>query len=89
MRTIFAAKGETPTSRADSAAPFTDAPDQRLSDMKRTMRKAYLQLFGIPDYERYVEHMALHHPDEPLLSRRDFCARAIERKYDRNGPRCC
>ena len=46
-------------------------------------------MFGIPDYERYLAHMAAHHPGEPLLSRRDFFAQAIDRKYGKSGPRCC
>jgi uncharacterized short protein YbdD (DUF466 family) len=47
------------------------------------------QLFGIPDYERYLTHAAERHPGAPVLSRRDFCAQAIERKYGKSGPRCC
>ena len=47
------------------------------------------QVFGIPDYERYLAHMAAHHSDEHVLTRRDFFARSIDRKYSRSGPRCC
>ena len=47
------------------------------------------QLFGIPDYERYLAHAQAHHPGAPVLSRRDFFAQAIERKYGKSGPRCC
>ncbi|TDN62211.1 YbdD/YjiX family protein [Paraburkholderia sp. BL10I2N1] len=83
MRMIFGANPPT------GGEPAANAPGTRLPGMTRAMRKAYLQLFGIPDYERYVEHMASHHPDEPLLSRREFCAKAIDRKYAHNGPRCC
>jgi uncharacterized short protein YbdD (DUF466 family) len=53
------------------------------------IRQAYLQVLGIPDYERYLAHMAQHHPGAPPLSRREFCARAIDRKYGKSGPRCC
>lgn len=53
------------------------------------LRRAYLQLVGIPDYESYLAHMAQHHPGVPPLSRRAFCAHAIDRKYGRTGPRCC
>jgi uncharacterized short protein YbdD (DUF466 family) len=83
MKAIFG------TRRLGSDHPAADAPDTRLLSMTRTMRQAYLQLFGIPDYERYAEHMAARHPGVPLLSRREFCAQAIDRKYARNGPRCC
>jgi uncharacterized short protein YbdD (DUF466 family) len=53
------------------------------------IRQICRQMFGIPDYERYLAHAALRHPDTPVLSRRDFCAQAIERKYGKSGPRCC
>ena len=60
-----------------------------MSDRARGIRQLGRQLFGIPDYERYLAHAATHHPGAPVLSRRDFCAQAIERKYGKSGPRCC
>jgi uncharacterized short protein YbdD (DUF466 family) len=47
------------------------------------------QIFGIPDYQRYLQHMRAHHPEAPVLSEREFHAQATEHKYARNGPRCC
>jgi uncharacterized short protein YbdD (DUF466 family) len=47
------------------------------------------QVFGMPDYERYLAHAALRHPGVPMLSRAEFCAREIERRYGRGGARCC
>ncbi|HTT10367.1 MAG TPA: YbdD/YjiX family protein [Burkholderiaceae bacterium] len=61
----------------------------RLLERARALRKAYLQIFGIPDYRGYVEHMAARHPGEAVLSQREFFACAIDRKYSRKGPRCC
>jgi uncharacterized short protein YbdD (DUF466 family) len=60
-----------------------------LLDRIRAVSQICRQTFGIPDYERYLAHAAALHPDAPVLSRRDFCAQAIERKYGRSGPRCC
>ena len=53
------------------------------------IRRAYLQVFGIPDYARYLDHMAAHHAGETVLTERAFHAHAIDRKYDRRGARCC
>ena len=61
----------------------------RLRAHARALRQGWLQVFGIPDYGRYLAHRALHHPGEGVLSRREFFAQAIDRKYSRNGPRCC
>ena len=60
-----------------------------LRDYARTLRQGCRQVFGIPDYERYLAHMAVHHPGEPVMSQRDFFAQAIDRKYGKSGPRCC
>jgi uncharacterized short protein YbdD (DUF466 family) len=61
----------------------------RLRERAHSAREGWLQVFGIPDYERYLKHRALNHPGEAVLSRRDFAAQAIDRKYCRSGPRCC
>ena len=73
----------------DDAAAARQARRARLLERARTLRKAYLQVFGIPDYAGYLAHMAARHPGEGVMSQREFFANAIERKYACNGPRCC
>ena len=75
--------------RCDSAGILRAASKGAVLDKARAIRQVCRQLFGIPDYERYLAHAADHHPGSPVLSRRDFCAQAIERKYGKGGPRCC
>ena len=65
------------------------SPFRRLRMLAGKARGAWMQICGIPDYERYLAHRAAQHPDEPVLSRREFFAQAIDRKYCRSGPRCC
>jgi uncharacterized short protein YbdD (DUF466 family) len=76
-----------------AAAPPVGAPvahpNVALGERLRTLGQAWRQVCGIPDYERYLEHMAAHHPGEPVAGRREFFARAIDRKYGKSGPRCC
>jgi uncharacterized short protein YbdD (DUF466 family) len=62
---------------------------ERLAKAFAQLRPAYHQVFGIPDYQRYLDHMVAHHPEQVPLSRREFFARAIERKYCRSGAKCC
>ena len=52
-------------------------------------RCAFRQLFGIPDYGRYITHMQHKHPGAPLLSEREFHAVAIDRRYGGSRPKCC
>ena len=55
----------------------------------RSLCSACRSVFGIPDYERYLAHIAERHPDAVVLSRREFFARSIDRKYGKGGMRCC
>ena len=75
--------------KAISAIEARQARRARLLERARALRKAYLQVFGIPDYEGYLEHMAVKHPSDAVLSQREFFACAIDRKYSKKGPRCC
>ena len=72
-----------------SADPRDMSGREKLAAALRALRRACLQVFGIPDYERYLAHMTRDHPGEPVMSRAEFCARAIDHKYGGNGPRCC
>jgi uncharacterized short protein YbdD (DUF466 family) len=55
----------------------------------RSVCSACRQIFGMPDYERYLAHAALTHPGAPVLSRREHAAQTIERRYGRGAGRCC
>jgi uncharacterized short protein YbdD (DUF466 family) len=49
-------------------------------------------LVGVPSYEKYVEHMADHHPEAPVKSRKEFFCEAQEARYSGKGgkvSRCC
>ena len=73
---------------AAASAGSMEAPDGARGGMQ-SLRQACRQIFGIPDYERYLAHHAEHHAGETPLSREEFFARAIDRKYGKSGPRCC
>lgn len=84
MKTISKDAAADPVAAAPAGAPYA-----RVRDRVRAVRQACRQVFGIPDYERYLAHMAAHHAEEPVLSRREFFAQSIDRKYGKSGPRCC
>ena len=47
-------------------------------------------IVGVPSYRRYREHMALHHPHEPVLSEGAFFNARQEARYGGGGGgRCC
>ena len=55
----------------------------------QSLCSACRQVFGMPDYERYLEHAAQLHPGAPVLSRDDYCAKVIEPRYGQGVGRCC
>jgi uncharacterized short protein YbdD (DUF466 family) len=55
----------------------------------RALCGACRQVFGMPDYDRYLAHAAARHPGQPVLTREQFCARAIDRRYGTGAGRCC
>ena len=82
-------KHEMEATPAATAAGEAGEPENGFRERLRAVSRACRQVFGIPDYERYLEHMAEHHPGAPVLSREEFSARAIDRKYGKGGQRCC
>jgi uncharacterized short protein YbdD (DUF466 family) len=40
-------------------------------------------------YERYLEHQRRRHPDQPVLSRREFERRRMDELDDHPRARCC
>lgn len=89
MKRIEAAVRRAPEREVTSEPRDVDHRKGGLLESALGMRQICRQLFGIPDYERYLAHAAAHHPGLPVLSRRDFCAQAIDRKYGKGGARCC
>ena len=73
-----------------NAAPDKGDTSVGLRERARHLCSACRQVFGMPDYERYLSHAAARHPGAPVLTRGDFFAQAIERKYGSGGGvRCC
>jgi uncharacterized short protein YbdD (DUF466 family) len=56
-----------------------------LNRVARTLRV----VIGVPDYERYVDHCRAKHLGMPPMTRDEFAADRLERKYSRPGTRCC
>ena len=81
---------ERTASVLDMNHPSVEATAQGgLRERARNLCSACRQVFGMPDYERYLTHAAERHPGSPVLTRSDFFVQAIERKYGKGGARCC
>ena len=49
-------------------------------------------MVGLPDYETYVEHRRLKHPDEPIMSYEEFFRERQDARYATGKgkiTRCC
>jgi uncharacterized short protein YbdD (DUF466 family) len=48
-----------------------------------------LALFGMPDYQAYCAHLRDRHPDQPVLSEREFFDEFLRARYSDGPTRCC
>ncbi|MDB5690340.1 MAG: hypothetical protein JWL91_2216 [Sphingomonas bacterium] len=62
------------------------APADFLSRLRETARL----MVGLPRYDLYRQHMALHHPDAPVMSEIEFFRDRQQARYGgKSGGRCC
>ncbi|MEI4801017.1 YbdD/YjiX family protein [Bacillus sp. NPDC077411] len=63
-----------------------------ISNMWRYRKQFISLLVGVPSYEKYVAHMKQYHPNEKVLSRKQFFSEAQEARFNAKGgkvSRCC
>ena len=68
--------------RQATEKPYTRHAFRRALSVIRT-------IFGMPDYDRYLEHCRLRHPEQPILSESDYFAQFVARRYGSGASRCC
>ncbi len=57
--------------------------------LRRVVETTHLMV-GLPDYQRYVAHRRARHPGAPVMSRPEFVAERMARRFEGGGPgRCC
>jgi uncharacterized short protein YbdD (DUF466 family) len=44
---------------------------------------------GVPDYQNYLAHRRTHHPNEPVMSYKEFFRERQAARYRRGSSRCC
>lgn len=47
------------------------------------------RIIGVPDYDRYRQHMTEHHPECEMMTEREFAEDRLLTKYSKPGQRCC
>ena len=53
------------------------------------LAKVVRRVIGVPDYDVYVAHQRVNHPDDEPITREAFAQDALARRYERPGSRCC
>ena len=47
-------------------------------------------MVGMPDYDNYVQHMRLNHPEQTPMTYEEFYKNRVDARYGGNGnARCC
>ena len=58
-------------------------------DAFATLRRCLRALAGLPDYEAYLEHCRMRHPERVPLDRAAFLREREAARYARERNRCC
>lgn len=46
-------------------------------------------VIGLPDYDRYLDHVRRRHPERTPMTREEFFAERMHARYGRGASRCC
>ena len=57
-------------------------------DRLRGVAAIVRRILGVPDYERYLAHVRMAHPDQVPLTEREFFRERLEGRA-KPGSRCC
>ena len=63
-----------------------------LARMGKYLGQAARLMVGVPDYDTYVQHMRLTHPERPVMDSETFFRERQEARYgggDSRPGRCC
>ena len=58
-------------------------------DAWKLARETARRAIGVPDYDAYVRHCRLHHPDRAPMDYAAFFAERQSARYRGTGGRCC
>ena len=61
----------------------------RLKTLVARIKETSRLMVGIPDYDRYVEHMSTNHPEQQVMSYREFFDNRQQARYGKGMKRCC
>ena len=67
------------------------APENRFRGFARAVRQTANLMVGIPDYDAYLAHRRLQHPNAEAMTREAFFRDRQDRRYGVGGDRfrCC
>lgn len=60
-----------------------------IAKMGRYLGQAARLMVGIPDYDTYVQHMRLTHPDKAVMTYEEFFRERQEARYGSGTGSCC
>ncbi|WP_326539470.1 YbdD/YjiX family protein [Pseudorhodoferax sp.] len=60
-----------------------------LARSARAVGQSLRLMVGLPDYDTYLSHMAVTHPDRAPMSYEEFFKERLEARYGAGKGRCC
>jgi uncharacterized short protein YbdD (DUF466 family) len=60
-----------------------------LTERMQRVAAVVRRIIGVPDYDRYLAHVASHHPECTPMTKEEFTEQRLVDRYSRPGSRCC
>jgi len=57
----------------------------RIATLWQGLQQSFRLMVGVPDYENYVEHMKMHHPDLAPMDAKTFYRHCVDARYPTAG----
>ena len=71
------------------SGPAKKKPSNLLANWFESAQATARLMCGVPDYDTYVRHTRLNHPDKEVMSYEAFFRERLDNKYARGASRCC
>ena len=56
-------------------------PRSRWQKIWRGLRQSFRLMVGVHDYQNYLQHMRLHHPDQTPMNEREFYRYCLDARF--------
>jgi uncharacterized short protein YbdD (DUF466 family) len=75
--------------KAKTVATKTEKPGNLISVLFGRVQQSALLMCGVPNYDTYLAHMKLNHPDKEAMTYEAFFENRMNARFNHSGAKAC